>query len=192
MTQQPQPQPQENPVIRAPSDPTAKLFRKRPFAIDHFEKSTGFHSGPNQIGRSYRRALWSFAASVIDTLIVVSIVCFFLVAFSLIVNVDMKTVLSFFNDSFIVFGTLVFVMFAMLYTTLLRSFLAYTIGEWACGLRLGQPKERYSQFYSVRVILRTLAVFFTGVIVLPALSLLSGYDMAGRLSGIYLFELPKR
>lgn len=180
--------PQKNPV----SNQLNEVFNRRRISIDNFISNTGFHSGPMGASRSYRRALWSFAASIIDTLIVVSIVCFFLVAFALTVKSEMKVILSFFDDSFLLFGEIVFVLLAMTYITFLRSFLGYSVGEWACGLRLGEPKERFSRYYSLRVILRTVVVFFTGLVVLPVLSMITGYDMAGRLSGIYLIELPPR
>jgi hypothetical protein len=182
--------PRENPSPEiTPRTPAIdNIFRERKFPITTFIQDSGFHSGPIS-GRSYRRSLWSLAATIIDGLIVTSLGCFFIVAFALIVNSNMKVTLSFFDGSFTIFGAVVFTALAMIYTIMLRSFLGYSIGEWACGLRLGLPNERLSRKYSLRVIMRTLAIFFTGIIVLPILSIVTGYDMAGRLTGIYLFKI---
>ena len=178
----------QTPEINPRNRNVENIFRGRKFHIDSFIQDSGFHSGPNS-GRSYRRSMWSLAAIVIDGLIVTSLGCFFIVAFALTMKTDLKAAIGFFDGSFANFGAVVFTVLAMIYVTLLRSFLGYSIGEWACGLRLGLPNERLSRKYSLRVLMRTLAIFFTGVIVLPALSLITGYDMAGRLTGIYLFKI---
>ncbi len=71
----------------------------------------------------------------------------------------------------------------------IRSLLGFTIGEWACDLRLGQPHERLRNNYVIKVMLRSSLILLTGVVTLPVLSLLLGRDLAGVLSGLRLFSL---
>ena len=48
--------------------------------LDFFEPQSSFHSGPQWKSRGYALVAWSFAASVIDSLIVISFVSLFLFA----------------------------------------------------------------------------------------------------------------
>lgn len=162
-----------------------KLFPQ----TSQFDFSSSFHRGSSRPGVGYKLALWSALASFIDFLVVVSMVCFFIVLFSLMTNSTFQTVLVFLQASLFQFsmGSLFFI--SLTYMIFLRSLLGYSIGDWACGLRLGTPKERLLKFYSLRVCLRTLIVFASGIVVLPILSLIFGRDLAGLISGLPLMSL---
>jgi hypothetical protein len=88
-------------------------------------------------------------------------------------------------DGTIILGIATFTM--ALYMVILRCFLGYTIGEWACDLRLGRPHQFVQPTYPIRVLLRFLLNLATGMITLPLLSLIVGQDLAGRWTGVALF-----
>ena len=69
-----------------------------------------------------------------------------------------------------------------------------SIGDWACGIEVGSKAQRSLSGFPLRVVLRTGLIFLTGIILLPILSLLSGFDVAGRISGTQLFvkHAPKK
>lgn len=165
-----------------------KLFHDHPDL--NFQTTESFHGGPSSRGKGYRLAFFSWMASAIDILILFSLSCVFLLTFSLLVNDSLKDILHVFGGSFLNIFTVVWLSFSALYMVMLRSFLGYSIGEWACGLRLGSVKQRLGRNYIFKVIFRVTLVFATGVIVLPVLSLLTGKDLAGKVSGIPLISVP--
>ena len=152
---------------------------------------TGFQGGPSRRRKGYRLALWSWLASMIDGLMLLAASCLFLVSFSLIVRSPVGHILSgMFHTQFrILFFLEVFAVFSWIYLITIRIFMGSSIGEWACDLRLGQPQERLASIYALRVVLRCSLILVTGVVTLPVLSLLTGKDIAGSLSGLRLFSL---
>ncbi|MBX2986515.1 MAG: RDD family protein [Bdellovibrionaceae bacterium] len=153
-----------------------------------WDQMTNFHGGPRRQG--HRLIFWSFMAVLIDALILLSMSCFFLLAFSLIVRSPLGEILRgsgrwLSPRSFIA----VFVACAWMYTVSLRVFFGFTLGEWACDLRLGQPTERLRRAYPLKVALRMSLIVGTGLILLPLLSILFGRDLAGRLSGLRMISL---
>lgn len=161
--------------------------KKRP----QFDQNTGFNGGPSARRKGYRLAAWSWLASVIDSLILISIGCAFVIAFSLTMKVSAGVLLmnsiKMHSQSF----PLVEILLAIgwIYLVSVRGVLGYTLGEWACDLRLGQPHERLKANYILKVALRSTFVLMTGVFILPLLSLVFGRDVAGILSGLKLFSL---
>lgn len=157
----------------------------------NFEQGTGFHGGPSARRKGARLALWSWLASFIDALILISISCVFMLMFSFIVKTPVGQIMGavFHSQHQLTFFAEVFVVFAWLYMIAIRSFMGSTIGEWACDLRLGQPHERLHISYIFKVALRSTLILITGVVTLPLLSLFAGKDLPGALSGLRLFSL---
>ncbi|MGZ3769456.1 MAG: RDD family protein [Bdellovibrio sp.] len=157
----------------------------------HFTDSTGFQGGPSARRKGYKLALWSWLASFIDILLLISASSIFVIAFSYIMKTSPNSVFSellksqhkttFFFEVFFVVG--------WVYTICIRNLMGSTIGEWSCDLRLGQPHERLHSSYIFRVALRSTLIFLTGVVTLPFLSLIFGKDVAGIASGLKLFSL---
>jgi hypothetical protein len=85
--------------------------------------------------------------------------------------------------------TLIYIVGSWLYMITTRFFLGSSIGEAACDIRLGNPQERLSTWYFIRVVLRATIVVVTGVVLLPLLSLIFGRDIPGAVSGLKLFSL---
>lgn len=156
-----------------------------------FDQNTGFNGGPSARRKGYRLAAWSWLASIIDSLILISLSCAFLIAFSLLVKVPTGALLT--NamkmNSQALLLVEIFVAIGWIYLVTLRGIVGHTLGEWACDLRLGQPHERMKTNYIFKVVLRSTLVLLTGVLVLPLISLLIGRDVAGTLSGVKLFSL---
>ena len=186
------PQPVEVPESREPSTP---YLREVPgFKINRkldFDERVGFTGGPKARRKGYQLVAWSVLASTIDTLIMISASCVFLLTFSLIVHAPIGSFIKTFASvqSQSLFFLEVFVALTWTYGIFARSLVGFTLGEWTCDLRLGQPHERIQDRYIFRVIFRSTLVLVTGGIVLPALSLFFGKDIAGNISGLKLFSL---
>ena len=154
--------------------------------VDFDPPSVGFRRGPNGRGRGYRLILFSWAATAIDVLLGSASNAIFIMISSMAMRVDFHRWVEFFGGSLLRLSMVSFLGSVILYQMLLRMFLGFTIGEWACGLRLGSTKERLSGNYAFRVFLRSMVNIVSGFILLPFLSLIFGQDLAGRISGLYL------
>lgn len=178
---------------RGPETPPAarvnldRLFLYRRGELS-WDQMTGFRSGPRRHGR--KLMFWSWMALTIDGLILISASSFFLMIFALIMKSPLREFLQ--NGSQIGLPKLFllsFVVFSWLYMVTTRVLSGFSIGEGACDLRLGQPTQRLRSSYPFKVMLRATLILATGFIVLPALSLLLGRDLPGRLSGLPLISL---
>lgn len=178
----PRPQPSESAVLD-------RLFRNHPQW--QFDQGTGFHGGPSARRKGYRLSMWSLLGSMVDTLILISASCIFMLMFSLVVKTSFGAILQNLSHgkTDLVFFAEIFLAFAWIYMIAVRGLMGATIGEWTCDLRLGQPQERLRPSYIFKVILRSSLIMMTGVILLPILSLILGRDIPGRISGLQLFSL---
>jgi len=174
----------EKPEI-SQSENLQKIFRKD---LPAFTDSTEFHRGSRSGGVGHQLIAWSFIAAFIDSLILFSMSCFFLIGVSLLVKVRTQLVWELFGGSFYQLGMVMGVSLVVTYMIMLRIFLGYTIGEWACGLRLGSLKQRLHRFYSFKVIARVVLILATGLFVFPLLSMLLGRDLAGKWVGLPIVQ----
>lgn len=145
-----------------------------------------FHRGSSPVKRRWKLMAWSLAAGFIDILMMFSITCF--VTGTLILAMSWKVSLNqvAHTQSLQTALILTLVGFYAMYLLILRVFLGCTLGEWACGLRLGEPRHRLSPGYSLKVHFRLLVTVLTGGVTLPLLSMVFGVDLAGKLSGLPL------
>lgn len=162
-----------------------KIFREtvlsRNIGREDFLEQPTFHRGSRWGSGSRRLQLWSFFAASVDALMMVGLSCLFFAA-ALVVN---QMALNFEPSKSLHFVWIA-VAVCFSYMIVLRSFVGCSLGEWSCGLRLGTVQDRKSAKYILRVCLRSATVIFTGLIVIPALSFVTGVDWAGRLSGLPL------
>lgn len=172
--------------IETPLQKIEKNLGRNRFSIDVEETTqTHFHQGPS--GRGPREiTLWSFAALSIDLLLSFAFTCLALMSVLLWGRYEFSDLSLFVSKNLTWF--LVGVVFGVLsiYMLMLRIFLGFTIGDWACGLRLGSLQQRLSSRYSLLVLARALLNITTGAIVLPILSLLLARDIAGQITGLSL------
>lgn len=190
----PQPRPKRPSVdsdIQNPGVPPrgSELFKK--FRLTQAEFGAGFHGGPSARRRGYQLALWSWLASFVDALVLVACSCAFILVFSVLVNSSLGHLFSglHWKSHRLLFFAEIYAISGWIYLISIRSLIGFTLGEWACNLRLGQPHERLQTGYVLRVILRSTLILVTGMITLPLLSLLLGKDIPGICSGLRLFSL---
>lgn len=162
------------------------LFRRR----DHIEFDLGFLGGP-QKRTGFRLSIWMWLAATIDTLVIMSLSCFFMFSYSLMLKLGLRSTLGFTlsaENMWITFGVC-FLFSGWMYYITTRVLSGASIGEKSCSLRLGQPHERVKKSYLSRVIIRTTLTLFTGIITLPLLSLIFNKDIVGRLTGLQIYSL---
>lgn len=154
-----------------------------------------FHRGSRFGSRNYKLVAWSFAAASIDLLIATAISLFLSASALILTQAKVSQVLAVFElqgqngllQFIFVFALALFVLNLIF----LRVFLGFTIGEWACGLRLGSLIQRLNKNYSLLVLARVALNLATGIIVLPTLSVIFGKDILGGLCGLRLMQNKK-
>jgi hypothetical protein len=159
---------------------------KNYFSRIHFAEENDFLGGP-QKRQGFKLALWTIASVAADHLIILGTTLLFIFIGTLTLQLGFKTMVSFkmLGESLVP----LYLGISMIYFVLFRVFLAATLGEYSCGLRLGQPLQRIQKNYSLKIILRTLLIIFTGIVTLPILSLIFKKDIAGRLCGVSIYSL---
>ena len=190
-------QPQISPPIpevpyRSPekSNIPLDIFRRLEIVESDFVPDLSFHGG-SQKRSGLKLALWTWFSATIDTLVLISLSCFFIVVFSFLMKATPGSMLGLFviNQSFIGALVILFLVSVWSYLVFMRVFMGASIGEWTCDLRIGQPLQRFKFSYLFRVILRSSVVVGSGLIVLPILSLLFSRDIAGDISGVKIYSL---
>jgi hypothetical protein len=174
--------PQNDRATELPGD----LFRRLEFS----DELVGFHGGP-QKKSGIKLALWTWLAAAVDTLILISMSCFFMMSFSFLMRTSFKKVVLMMGAQTHALQIFLFsfLMSFWVYLIFMRVFNGATIGEWTCHLRLGQPTQRLRVNYVLKVILRTTLIMLTGLVTLPLLSLIFKRDLAGDLSGVKIYSL---
>ena len=156
--------------------------------------SAAFHRGPTRRS-GYRLTGWLLASVVTDVLIIIASTCLFLLGATLIFKLSQDPGLQQFIKSFFSQKAMketalyLYGYISVIYFIFFRVFLGATIGEWSCGIRIGQPSERMKPSYAFKVISRVLLITCTGIFVLPLLSLIFKKDLAGQLTNASLYTL---
>ncbi len=153
-----------------------------------------FHRGPSKRS-GYRLTGWLLASVMTDVLIIVASTCVFLLGASLLFKFSNDPEMNQFIRSFMNQKAMkqtalyMYAYISFIYFIFLRVFLGATIGEWSCGIRIGQPSERMKPSYAFKVISRVLLITCTGIFVLPLLSLIFKKDLAGQITKASLYTL---
>jgi hypothetical protein len=155
--------------------------------------SSAFHRGPARRS-GYKLTGWLLASIAADILIIVACTCLFLIGSSLMLKLSSFELNQFvkplFNQRKILqTGFYLYAYISVIYFILLRVFLGATVGEWSCGIRVGQPFERRQSSYAFKVCFRVFLILITGVLTLPILSLIFKKDLAGLLTKASLYTL---
>lgn len=156
--------------------------------------SAAFHRGPNK-RRGYRLTAWLLASVLTDVLIIVACTCLFLLGAAMLFKLMNDPELNQFTKYFLSQKTMkqtalyLYGYISLIYFIFFRVFLGATIGEWSCGIRIGQPSERMKPNYTFKVVSRVLLITGTGIFILPLLSLLLKKDVAGQLTKASLYTL---
>lgn len=153
-----------------------------------------FHRGPSRRS-GYKLTAWLLASAVTDLVIIIGCTLAFLVGAALVFRIINNTEMNQFMNSFLNQKALkqtLFYLFgyiSIMYFICLRVFLGSTIGEWSCGIRIGQPVDRMRSNYVFKIVFRVLLITCTGVLTLPLLSLIFKKDIAGIITKASLYSL---
>lgn len=178
-----------DPVPDSPSPLKEKYFKK---PLPDFSSSTDFHRGSRSGGVGHALIAWSFLAAFVDAVALFGVASFFVFTFSLLVKTEVISTVGMLSADLIRAVLVIGALMVFSYMTLLRVFLGFTLGEWTCGLRLGSLKQRLNKFYSLKVLGRMVLIFATGLFFLPALSLVTGRDLAGLIVRLPLISLDPK
>lgn len=174
------PRPSRSPGTPRRREPSLdRLFLNRRGEVT-WDQMTGFRDGRRRKG--HQLIFWSWIALAIDAAMVTSMSAFFLLAFALVVR-------SWPHSGAVITFSAAFVGITWVYLVASRVMYGRSLGEWACDLRLGQPTQRYSKDYPIKVISRASLILLTGIVTIPLLSLLTGRDVAGQISGLKIVSL---
>lgn len=158
---------------------------------DYFiEDQFDFHGG-SQKRSGFKLVMWSWMSALIDGLILISISCFAMIMFSVLMKSPAREILRFVSMESSITKMFVFsFLFSFwVYLIMMRIFMGASLGEWSCQLRLGQPAQRIRTKYVLMVIARTTLILATGVVTLPLLSLIFKEDLVGELTGLHIYSL---
>jgi hypothetical protein len=142
--------------------------------------SSAFHRGPSR-RTGYKLTGFLLASVAADMLVITACTFLFLMGASAFLKMNGNSLLQ---TGFYLYGYI-----SIIYFILLRIFLGATIGEWSCGIRIGQPFERMQSNYALKICSRVFLILITGVITLPLLSLVFKKDLAGKLTQASLYTL---
>lgn len=176
------------PTPESPSISPSVLDRLKETSVPQNFEAVGFHQGPRSRRGGRTLLAWSWMAATIDLLLLLGLT---LISAAALLWVD-KVVWGPFvlgKEYSLIFSSGVFLTLSAIYMVMLRSFLGFTIGDWACGIRLGSALQRQSSFYGLQVALRTVLICATGFLPLPTLSLLTGRDWAGKITRLPLISI---
>lgn len=163
------------------------LFRREYNVVDF---DLGFLGGP-QKRTGFKLSIWMWLAATIDTLVIASLSCFFMLCLSALIRLGLRPVLGFtlVQDNALTTFLVFFIFSGWMYFIASRTLTGASIGERTCDLRLGQPHERVKRSYLARVIIRTTMTLLTGIITLPLLSLVLKKDIVGRITDLNIYSL---
>lgn len=168
-------------------DLTKTTIFRRDSSIDF---DLGFLGGP-QKRTGFRLSIWMWFAATIDTLIILSMSCFFMFIYSAMMKFGLRSSLGFTlaRENVAMTFAVFFLFSGWMYFVSTRVLTGASIGEHNCSLRLGQPHERIKKSYKTRVIMRTTLTLATGIITLPLLSLIFNSDIVGHITGLQIYSL---
>jgi len=174
---------------RSPQRDLSEIFRDR--HRWEWSDQLGFIGGPTPKRKGRVLVLFSWAASLIDALMIAALTMIFIGMFSFVLSsfFEVSMQMMFRTSSPQLLWVTVYFLFLWIYQVSLRNLLGCTVGEWTYDLRLGQPHERLLLSYGLKVVLRSTLILATGIATLPILSLLSGRDLTGKLCGLQIFSL---
>lgn len=148
-------------------------------------QQSGFHSGPSRKRKFYQIILWSWYASLVDTLVVASISCVFLLSYA--ISLKFNLIQMPINTSLQLILMPLFIIGYYSYQIATRYFVGQTLGEWACDLHVAfLSKTKVKYLFSL--IFRETVLLVTGIFLIPIVSLIVHRDILGKISGLYIFS----
>lgn len=138
----------------------------------------------------YKPTNWSFSATFLDGMLILASSLLCMIIMLTVTRVDLVANLKNPDEAGMIYmATLALIMaVTFIYMVVNRAFLGCTPGEWAFDQRIGKPEQMTTLSYVPRLAARTLLVMITGYIVLPIVSLFTGKDAAGSITGVTLHK----
>lgn len=132
----------------------------------------------------------SVPAAMLDLFVVTAFALIFLAVLLSVTKVDLNVVIRGAESEMLTRVSLVllYLLIVQMYVVVSRAFYGQTLGEWTFDVQLGLKQDQGQTMYPIRVIWRSLITSITGFVLLPLLSLIVGQDLAGRLSGVKLYQ----
>ena len=132
----------------------------------------------------------SVPSAILDCVVVLALTMIFMTALVSVTKVDVLNLILNSQQDIPTQGSLALLYFAvyLMYAVIARSFFGRTLGEWTFDHQLGSAQDQQQTLYPIKVVFRSLITLMTGVVILPLLSLIVGQDLAGRISGVQLYQ----
>ena len=146
--------------------------------------------GIDSLVKKMKKTPVSIASALVDAIAVFGMSLLFLVGMLMITGSALDSIVYSFQESLAAKISIALLMTSVLliYVTVSRTFIGATLGEWAFDCQVGTEEQINSPFYPVKIAIRSMVTIATGLVLLPILSLLFKRDMAGTLSGVYLYR----
>lgn len=173
---------------------TLKKNRALDFDDQKLKQKSPAHVAPStqriSTADEYIYAQFNMTAAVLDGMLVVAASLICTIILLLVTKVDLIANLMNPDRYFMVYFStyLMIAMVSIVYFVVNRVFMGFTPGEWAFDMRIGKPNEQGDTTYMASVLIRSLVIAFTGFIVLPIASIVSGKDYAGMISMARLYQ----
>jgi len=145
----------------------------------------------NEVPQSQlKTSCFDLSAALLDAMLITAMFLTSMVILLVVTKVDLiSNLLNPDEGGQIYLGTLgLFASITWIYLVVNRMFLGRTPGEWVFDQQIGLDREIGGGAYSVKVALRSLLIIATGLIPLPFLSLISRYDLAGKITGTQIYK----
>lgn len=132
----------------------------------------------------------SVPSAILDAVVVLALTMIFMTALVSVTKVDVLNLVLYSKQDITTQGSLAILYFAvfLMYAVIARSFFGKTLGEWTFDHQMGTAEDQKKSMYPLKVVARALVTLATGIVVLPILSMLFGKDLAGRISGVQLYQ----
>jgi hypothetical protein len=181
----------EMPRPESPIFPSLKIQRPARSPLNKAIENAGLKRGAaDSPVTMLERAPVAIPSAILDGIVVFALSLVFLVALMTVTKVDLAALV--FRTGLDVPTRFAFcALFAsvmMMYVVISRSFFGRTLGEWTFDYQMGDDQQHKSAAYPLRVLLRSILVFATGLIVLPLLSLILNRDLLAPPSGLQLYR----
>jgi len=136
---------------------------------------------------------WMVSPFLIDAMLVMALVLSSLMAVLLITKIDLLLMLVQSSSDIELWMTFPAIAVAMImaYMSLTRILFGSTLGELVFDVQLGTKEQQSRSTYYLLVIGRTAISIVTGLVLLPAFSLIFRKDYLGQWSGLKLFRRKK-
>lgn len=132
----------------------------------------------------------SVPSAILDAVVVLALTMIFMTALVSVTKVDVLNLMLYSKQDITTQGSLAILYFAvfLMYAVIARSFFGKTLGEWTFDHQMGSAEDQKKSLYPLQIVARALITLATGIVVLPILSMLVGKDLAGRISGVQLYQ----